>query len=151
MPQVEEKSPKKMLKEVKKVQNLQPKKPALEQKKQIINTVTIDADGRILGRLSTEIAVILRGKNKPSFRPNLAMGDKVIVLNARKIKVTGGKETKKLYYRHSGYLGHLKTFTYNEIFTKNPADILKHAVMGMLPKNKLRQIWIKNLEIRNEE
>lgn len=113
-------------------------------------THTIDASGKILGRLATEIAVKLRGKDKPSFRPYLAMGDNVLVLNASKIKVTGGKETKKLYYSHSGYLGHLKTTSYNDIFKKNPAEVLKRAIWGMLPKNKLRKIWIKNLEIRNE-
>jgi len=119
--------------------------------KLVVQTITIDATGRILGRLATEIAVILRGKGKPTFRPNIVMGDKVLVINAAKIKVTGGKETKKMYYRHSGYLGHLKTFSYADIFKKNPAEVLEHAVLGMLPKNKLRKIWIKNLEIKNEE
>jgi len=112
---------------------------------------TIDASGKILGRLATEIAVILRGKDKPSFRPNLVMGDNVLVINASKIKVTGDKETKKMYYHHTGYLGNLKTTTYGDIFQKNPGEVLKRAVWGMLPKNKLRQIWIKNLEIRNGE
>lgn len=113
--------------------------------------VKIDASGKILGRLATEIAVILRGKNKPSFRPNLIMGDNVLVTNARKIKVTGDKETKKLYYRHSGYIGHLKTTSYATLFKKNPAEVLKKAVWGMLPANKLRKIWIKNLEIKNDD
>ncbi|MCL5407600.1 MAG: 50S ribosomal protein L13 [Patescibacteria group bacterium] len=127
------------------------KKPVQKIKnKPEIKTHTIDASGKILGRLATVIAVILRGKDKPSFQPYLVMGDKVLVLNASKIKVTGGKETKKMYYSHSGYLGHLKTSSYNDIFKKNPGEVLKRAVWGMLPKNKLRKIWIKNLEIRNE-
>lgn len=108
-----------------------------------------DASGKVLGRLATEIAVVLRGKNKPSFRPNLLMGDKVVVENASKIVITGNKVEQKVYQRHTGYLGHLKTVTLKEIMVKNPGDALKRAVYGMLPKNKLRDTWMRNLEIKN--
>lgn len=111
----------------------------------------IDAAGKILGRLATEVANILRGKNKPNFRPHLAMGEKVVVTNAAKIKVSGEKETKKVYYRHTGYLGHLKKEAYGDVFRKNPAEVLRRAVWGMLPKNRLRKIWMRNLTIKNGE
>lgn len=114
-------------------------------------TRTIDAKGEILGRLSTRIANILRGKDKPSFRPYLVMGDKVVVINAGKIKVTGNKMEQKIYYHHTGYIGHLKSETLKEVMKKDPTEVIRRAVFGMLPKNKLRNIWMKNLEIRKEE
>jgi len=103
----------------------------------------------VLGRLATKIADTLRGKRKPSFRPYLVMGDKVIVQNASKIILTGNKIEQKKYYHHTGYLGHLKTVTAKELMVKDPGDILKRAVYGMLPKNKLRDGWMKNLTIIN--
>lgn len=112
-------------------------------------TKAFDATGKVVGRLATEIADILRGKNKPSFRPYLSMGDKVIVSNASKIVLTGNKVEQKVYYHHTGYLGHLKTVTAKELMVKNPGEILKKAVYGMLPKNKLRDGWMKNLTINN--
>lgn len=111
----------------------------------------IDASGKVLGRLATEVANILRGKNKPDFYPNRLVGDKVIVTNASKIIVTGKKMKNKIYYHHTGYLGHLKSKTMEEIFKKNPSEILRRAVNGMLPKNKLRKYWMKNLNIYNNE
>ena len=111
----------------------------------------IDAQNQVLGRLATQIANLLRGKNKPSFRPYLVMGDKVIVYNANKIKVTGKKMTDKIYYHHTSYIGHLKSKTMKEIYLNNPGEILKRAVWGMLPKNKLRSHWIKNLIIFNNQ
>jgi len=102
-----------------------------------------------LGRLATEIAVALRGKDKPSFRPYLILGDKVVVKNASKMVITGKKLEQKVYQRHTGYLGHLKTVSMKELFLKNPSEILKKAVYGMLPKNKLRNTWMKNLTIEN--
>lgn len=111
----------------------------------------IDASGKILGRLSTEVATILRGKNKPEFKPNLIIGDKVIINNAAKIKVTGSKMTQKIYYHHTGYLGHLKSCTLKELFKKNPSEVIKRSIWGMLPKNKLRKIWMQNLIIKNGE
>ena len=117
--------------------------------KPVIKTREFDASGKVLGRLASEIAVVLRGKDKPSFRPNLLMGEKVVVSNASKIVITGNKVEQKVSQRHTGYLGHLKTVTLKEIMVKNPGDALKRAVYGMLPKNKLRDTWMKNLEIKN--
>ncbi len=102
-----------------------------------------------MGRLATEAAVLLRGKNKPGFRPYQVSGDKVIIINAAKIKVTGKKLTDKRYYRHSGYLGNLKFETMGEIMRKNPAEVLWRAIRGMLPKNKLQDKFLKNLKIYN--
>jgi len=122
-----------------------------KQLKSQFEEVTIDAENKILGRLATEVAIILRGKDRPDFRPNKVFEKKVIILNAQKIKVTGDKMTKKLYYRHSGYLGHLKTFTLGEVFRQDPRKVIRQAVWGMLPKNKLRKIWMRNLEIKNAQ
>lgn len=120
------------------------------QVKQNNNPVEIDASGKVLGRLAAEIAVILRGKDKPSFRPNLIMGEKVVVRNAAKIVITGKKLEQKVYQHHTGYLGHLKTKTMKEIMEKDPSEVLRRAVYGMLPKNKLQDVWMKNLEIKND-
>lgn len=109
-------------------------------------THTIDASGRILGRLATEIAVLLRGKHKPDFMPHKEMGDIVIVKNASKIRVTGKKMDQKTYFRHSGYLGSDKEIPLKVLFKKDPGNVLKIAVYGMLPKNKLRPIQIKRLK-----
>ena len=110
-------------------------------------THTIDADGRILGRLATEIAVLLRGKNKPDFAPNRDMGDFVIVKNAIKIKLTGKKSEKKIYYHHTGYLGGLKEVSIKKLSEKDFTAVLKKAVFGMLPKTRLRAKQIKRLKI----
>lgn len=110
-------------------------------------THQIDAEGKILGRLATEIAILLRGKYKKDFVPYLDMGDFVTVKNVKKIRVTGKKAEQKKYYRHSGYLGGLKETSFKKIFEKNPALVLKKAVFGMLPKNKLRAKQIKRLKI----
>lgn len=107
---------------------------------------TIDATGKILGRLATEIAVLLRGKHKPDFVPYKDMGDFVVVKNVDKIKVTGKKIEKKKYYHHSGYLGGLKEIPLKKLFEKNPAEVLRKAVWGMLPNNKLRPEQIKRLK-----
>ncbi len=106
-------------------------------------TYTIDASGKVLGRLATEIAKLLRGKHKPDFLPNKDMGDFVIVKNVEKIKISGKKLEKKKYYRHTGYLGHLKEIPLKKLFKEKPAEVLKKAVFGMLPKNKLRSIQIE--------
>jgi len=111
-----------------------------------LKTHTIDAAGKVLGRLASEIAVLLRGKNKPNFVPYLDRGDFVVIKNVNKIKVTGKKAEQKKYYRHSGYLGGLKEITFKKIFEKDPALVLKKAVFGMLPKNKLRAKMIKRLK-----
>ena len=109
-------------------------------------TRTIDAAGKVLGRLATEIAILLRGKNKPDFAPNKDTGDFVIVKNVDRIKLTGKKFEQKIYYRHTGYLGGLKEVPLKKLFEKNPAEILRKAVFGMLPKNKLRAKQIKRLK-----
>jgi len=108
---------------------------------------TIDAAGRILGRLASEIAVLLRGKDKTDFAPYKDIGDIVIVKNIDKLKFTGKKMEQKKYYRHSGYPGGLKEISLGKLFEKNPAEVLKKAVWGMLPKNKLRAKMIKRLKV----
>ena len=111
------------------------------------DTRTIDASGKILGRLSSQIAVLLRGKHRPDFLRNRDTGDFVIVKNADKIKLTGKKMEKKIYYRHTGYLGGLKRIPLRKIYERDPREILRKAVYGMLPKNKLRSVQIKRLKI----
>lgn len=122
----------------------QPKQPNNE-----IKTREFDATGIVLGRLATKISTALRGKDKPSYVPNIVMGDKVQVTNASKIKITGNKLEQKKYYRHSGYLGHLKEQTLKELMAKNPSRVIEKAVYGMLPANKLRDKWMKNLTVTN--
>ncbi len=107
----------------------------------------IDAEEKILGRLAVEIAQLLRGKSKPDFAPHKDGGDFVVVKNFDKIKVSGKKMKDKIYYRHSGYLGGLKSESFEEAFAKDPEKILKRAVFGMLPDNKLRDLQIKRLKI----
>lgn len=112
-------------------------------------THELDAKGQVLGRLATQVSVLLRGKNKPSFRPNIMSGDKVKIINASKVVFTGNKMEQKMYYRHSGYLGNLKEFKLKEMMAKDPTKVVEKAIYGMLPDNKLRKIWMKNLEISN--
>lgn len=107
----------------------------------------VDAQNQTLGRLATEVATVLRGKHKPQYTPHLDTGDYVIVINADKIKVTGNKEEKKMYYRHTGYTGHLKSFTYQEIMDKFPDRIVKYAVKGMIPHNKLGREMLTKLHV----
>jgi large subunit ribosomal protein L13 len=107
----------------------------------------INAEGKILGRLSTEIAKILRGKNKPIFTPHVDCGDYVIVINVDKIKVTGNKMDKKKYYRHSGYIGNLKVKNLEEMMKKSPELVLRSSVKGMIPHNILGRKVIKKLKI----
>ena len=111
-------------------------------------THTIDATDKVLGRLASEIALLLRGKRKPSFVPYKDMGDFVIVKNADKIRLTGKKMDKKKYFRHTGYLGGLKATPLKKIFKANPTEVLRKAVFGMLPKNKLRSQQIKRLKFK---
>lgn len=110
-------------------------------------TYTIDATNKILGRLAVEIAVLLRDKDKPTFVPNKDTGSFIIVKNIDKIRFTGKKFEKKKYYHHSGYLGGLKETPLKKLFEKDPAEVLRKAVFGMLPKNKLRAKQIKRLKI----
>jgi len=110
-------------------------------------THTIDATGKILGRLATEITILLRGKHKPNFEPHQDRGDFVVVENAAKIKLTGKKLAQKKYFHHTGYLGGSKETPLKKLFEKNPAQVLRKAVYGMLPKNKLRARQIRRLKI----
>ena len=106
-----------------------------------------DAKGEIVGRLATKVADLLRGKNKPSFLPNTDNGDFVVIINAEKFVFTGKKEEQKRYYRHTGYLGNLKTFTVEDLREKHPEEVLRHAIEGMLPHNKLAKNFMKRLKI----
>lgn len=109
--------------------------------------VTIDANGKILGRLATEVAKILMGKNKPNFVSYLDNGDFVTVTNASKIKVTGKKASNKEYKRFSGYPAGLKTEKFDKLLERRPEVIIEHAVRGMLPKNKLGRSMFKKLKV----
>lgn len=109
--------------------------------------VLVDAEGQTLGRLASEISRVLRGKNKPTFVPHLDCGDNVIVVNAEKIKLTGDKLSKKVYYHHTGYMGGIKSIKAEDLIVKNPEKMLTLAVRGMLPKNKLSRKVIKNLKV----
>ena len=110
---------------------------------------TIDAAGKPLGRLASQIAILLRGKDKPTFVPNKDEGNVVIVKNIKKIDLTGKKKDKKLYYRHSGRPGKLKVIPFKKIFEENPEEVLRKAVLGMLPKTKLRKSQIKRLKFQD--
>lgn len=107
----------------------------------------VDAKGKILGRLATEIARKLTGKDKPSFVPYLDIGDYVVVTNATYVKVTGKKSEQKKYVRHSGYPGGLKVETFSKLKDRRPEQIIRHAVSGMLPKNRLGRKMIKKLHV----
>lgn len=107
----------------------------------------VDAENKTLGRLATEVATVLRGKHKPQYTPHLDTGDYVIVINAEKVKVTGNKESDKMYYRHTGYTGNLKSFTYKEVMDKFPDRIVKYAVKGMIPHNKLGRQMLTKLHV----
>lgn len=107
----------------------------------------IDAEGQTLGRLASVIAVKLMGKDKPSYTPHVVCGDKVVVINSSKVKVTGNKLTDKIYYHHSGYPGGIKDIALKDKLIKDPNSVLRHAVAGMLPKNKLACEMMKNLKV----
>jgi large subunit ribosomal protein L13 len=107
----------------------------------------VDAEGRTLGRLATQIADTLRGKTKPQYTPHVDTGDFVVVVNAEKIQVTGRKLDDKIYYRHSGYPGGLKQRTLREQLDRRPTEVLRAAVKGMLPRNKLARRQITKLKI----
>ena len=108
-----------------------------------------DANGKTLGRFASEIAKILRGKHKPSFTPNLDMGDFVIVINADKVKLSGNKETNKTYFKHSGYVGSTTFTKLDHMRRTYPQRIVEKAVWGMLPKNRLGRSIIKHLKVYN--
>ncbi len=111
----------------------------------------IDAKGQTLGRLATLVAQILRGKNKPTFTTHMDMGDFVVVINAGQVVVTGGKNTGKIYYSHSNYLGNLKAVPFNEMMKKHPTFAVEAAVRGMLPRNRLGAQMLTKLKVYPDE
>ena len=107
----------------------------------------VDAEGKTLGRLATQVAAILRGKHKPTFTPHVDCGDYVIIVNAEKIKVTGKKAAEKVYYRHSGYPGGQKAITFEQMIARRPVRVLELAIKGMLPHNRLGRQMYRKLKV----
>jgi large subunit ribosomal protein L13 len=107
----------------------------------------IDADGVVLGRLASQVANILRGKNKPIYTPNMDTGDYVIIVNSDKVRMTGKKLDQKIYYHHSGYAGGMKETTYRKLMAEKPEFAVRHAVIGMLPKGPLGRQMAKKLKV----
>ena len=107
----------------------------------------VDASGRTLGRLATQVADVLRGKRKPTYTPHIDTGDFVIVVNAEKIAVTGNKRADKLYHRHSGYPGGLRTRTLEQMLTLRPEEVIRLAVKGMMPRNRLARKQLTKLKV----
>ncbi len=111
------------------------------------NWLVVDASGETLGRLATQIADRLRGKHKPEYTPHCDVGDFVVVINAEKISVTGKKRQEKLYRRHSGYPGGLRTRTLNDMLERKPEEVIRLAVKGMLPRNRLARAQLRKLKV----
>ena len=111
------------------------------------NWYLVDASGKTLGRLASEVAKRLRGKHKPEYTPNVDTGDHIIVINATHVKVTGKKSTDKIYYSHSGYPGGIKEITFEKLLAKNPERVIEIAVKGMLPKNSLGRDMYRKLKV----
>jgi large subunit ribosomal protein L13 len=109
--------------------------------------VIVDATSQILGRLATEVATVLRGKHRPEFAPNRDAGDHVIIINAEKITVSGNKPEQKMYHRHSGYIGGLTSRTFREMMERDPTEVVRRAVVGMLPHTRLGRRLAKRLRI----
>jgi large subunit ribosomal protein L13 len=107
----------------------------------------VDAENKVLGRLATQIAVRLRGKHKPIYTPHADTGDFIVVVNAKKVAMTGSKLDRKMYYRHSGYVGGLKQISARKLLEKKPEEIIRYAVKRMLPKNSLGRRQLKKLKI----
>lgn len=107
----------------------------------------VDAEGKTLGRLSSEIARRLRGKHKPEFTPHVDTGDYVVVINADKVAVTGRKMTDKIYHHHTGYIGNLKSVTLEKLMAKHPERVIQRSVKGMMPKNPLGRAMLKKLKV----
>ncbi|HET7307736.1 MAG TPA: 50S ribosomal protein L13 [Gammaproteobacteria bacterium] len=107
----------------------------------------VDAAGKTLGRLSTEIARRLRGKHKPVYTPHVDTGDYIVVVNAEKVHVTGNKRADKMYYHHTGYIGHMKSISLEKLLAKAPERVIEEAVRGMLPKNPLGRAMFKKLKV----
>lgn len=111
-------------------------------------TVTIDAAGKVLGRVATQAAIILRGKHKPTFRPDAITGEKVIIENALKVRLTGNKEQTKLYHHFSGYAGGLSSITFKDKLKKDPISVFNLAIKRMLPDNRQRKFILKRLTVK---
>lgn len=124
------------------MKTFQAKKEELEH-----NWYLVNAEGKILGRLATELANILRGKNKPTFTPHLDTGDFVVVINAEKVVLTGKKMKDKIYYRHTGYPGGIKEVSAEKLLAKRPTEMIRMAVKGMVPKNSLGRQMLRKLKI----
>lgn len=107
----------------------------------------VDADGAVLGRLASEVARVLRGKHKPTYAPHLDTGDHVVVINAAKVRLTGEKEGKKVYYRHSQYPGGLREIPYDRLAERQPERLVEQAVRGMLPKSRLGRQMLRKLSV----
>jgi large subunit ribosomal protein L13 len=107
----------------------------------------VDANGKVLGRLASEVAMLLRGKRKPAFTPHQDVGDFVVVINAGKVRLTGNKLRDKVYYRYSGYPGGLKAVTAGKLLQTHPTRVVEHAVRGMLPKSKMGDLLIRKLKV----
>jgi large subunit ribosomal protein L13 len=111
------------------------------------NWLVVDASGKTLGRLATQLADVLRGKRKPEYTPHVDVGDFVIVVNAERVSVTGNKREEKRYYRHSGYPGGLRSRTLEEMLERRPEEVIRLAVKGMLPRNRLGRAQLRKLKI----
>ncbi len=109
--------------------------------------VVLDAKDQVLGKIAVQAASILRGKTKPEYTPHTDVGDFVVIVNADKVKLTGNKLEQKTYWRHSGYMGGIKSATARDIMKKKPEEIIRHAVKGMLPKNSLGRAMFKKLKV----
>jgi large subunit ribosomal protein L13 len=114
---------------------------------QIADWHLVNADGKVLGRLASQVAHILRGKHKPTYVPYMDKGDFVIIVNADKITATGNKMSQKTYYRHTGYPGGIKSITLEKLLDKKPTDVLMHAIKGMLPRNSLGRQMLSKLKV----
>ena len=111
----------------------------------------IDCSGKKLGRLSVQIANILRGKNKPEYTPNSDVGDFIVLINAERIEISGNKSKDKIYFKHTGYPGNLKEINFQDLLNKDPEKVLRNAVKGMLPKNRLNRKIINKLKVYSGE
>lgn len=109
--------------------------------------ITIDAKNKSVGRVASEVSKLIQGKDLPEYVPNRMSDVKVSVINLSKVRFTGKKLTGKIYYRHTGYIGHLKKESLKEVFQKKPTEAFRRALRGMLPKNKFRDRWLKNVKL----
>jgi large subunit ribosomal protein L13 len=107
----------------------------------------VDADGKTLGRLASEVALRLRGKHKPEYTPHVDTGDYIVIINAEKVHVTGRKASDKMYYHHTGYIGNMKSISFDKLIEKAPERVIQTAVKGMLPKNPLGRAMFKKLKV----